>query len=116
MKGTGLASDTSFASLEASKAIFPFASFGTIRTKYQLDDITIDLDEASFGYDIGEIELIVGSPAEAEAAETRIRALASSLKLDMIGGIRGKLIEYIFRNDPTHYEALRKSGALRERQ
>lgn len=99
--------------LEASGRVRSFAEFETKRTKYEIDNIIIDLDEADFGYSIGELEVLVDSPNEAAAAENRIKALADLLQLNAVGVVRGKLIEFIKRNDPAHYDALRVCGVLR---
>jgi thiamine-triphosphatase len=111
---TGKPSFLSLAELESSQFVRAFAAFETSRTKYLIDDIVVDLDEADFGYSIGELEIVVDSSNEASVAERKIRDLAQRLNLDMMGVVRGKLIEYILRHDAAHYEALRVSGVLRE--
>lgn len=60
----------------------------------------IDVDEASYGYSIVEIELLVDRPEEVNAAKERITSLANDLGLDTSAFAkvtRGKLDEYLAR-------------------
>lgn len=56
-----------------------FASFKTRRMRYEIDGVFIDLDSASFGYNVGEIEIIVGSVDDIADAEIKIESLAKRL-------------------------------------
>lgn len=89
----------------------PFSTFTTTRKKYKKSDFIIDLDTMDFGYSIGEIELMVNDASEMETALNRILAFAEELGLS-IAPVRGKVIEYIKRNNPNHYKALDKAGVL----
>ena len=46
----------------------PFVTYHTKRTKYEHSGMTIDLDTADFGYEVGEIEKLVSSETEVEEA------------------------------------------------
>lgn len=80
----------------------------TTRRKYQHGEFIIDIDHMDFGYDIAEIELLVERENEMPAAITKILELAGSIGLST-APVRGKVVEYIRRNDPAHLEALQKA-------
>lgn len=89
----------------------PFSTFTTTRKKYKKGDFTIDLDEMDFGYSIAEIELMVEGQSEMQKALERILAFAREHGLS-VAPVRGKVIEYIKRNNPVHYKALEAAGVL----
>lgn len=55
------------------------ASFKTARTKYRIDGVIVDLDIASFGYSVGEIEIVVSREEERPDAEKKLEILAKKL-------------------------------------
>ena len=59
------------------------AEFSTARESYKYDDglgeVKIDLDHVSFGYAVGEVEVMVQSVEEIPAAKARAKAIASQL-------------------------------------
>lgn len=89
----------------------PFATITTHRRKYKKGDFTIDLDVMDFGYSIGEIELMVNSQSDMKIALDRILAFAKEQHLSL-APVRGKVIEYIKRNNSAHYKALKEAGVL----
>lgn len=89
----------------------PFSTFTTTRRKYKKGDFIIDLDTMDFGYSIGEIELMVSEKSEMENALNKILSFAKELNLS-VAPVRGKVIEYIKRTNPAHYQALEKAGIL----
>lgn len=89
----------------------PFSTFTTTRKKYKKGDFVIDLDEMDFGYSIGEIELMVEDQSEMQKALERILAFAQEHGLS-VAPVRGKVVEYIKRNNPAHYKALEEAGVL----
>lgn len=89
----------------------PFSTFTTTRKKYKKGDFIIDLDVIDFGYSIGEIELMVESQSEMEEALNKILAFAKEQGLS-VAPVRGKVIEYIKRNNLEHYKALEEAGVL----
>lgn len=90
-----------------------FAAITTTRSKYKKDDLIIDMDSADYGYKIVEIETLVDAKDKIEEAARRILDFASRNGLT-ISPIRGKLIEYLRRNDPRHYQALVQADVVRE--
>ena len=89
----------------------PFCSIITTRTKYKKDNFIIDIDRVDFGYQLAEIELQVSSEKEVEEASNKIINFAKSYGLK-IKPIRGKVIEYIRRNNPNHFEALKSAYGI----
>lgn len=91
-----------------------YHSIGTLTTtrkKYKKGEFIIDLDIIDFGYQIGEIELMVKDQSEIQEASDKIIAFAKENGL-IITAVRGKIIEYIHRNDPKHYQALVDAGVV----
>ena len=89
----------------------PVATLTTTRKKYKKGGFTIDLDEIDFGYAIGEIELMVNDEDEMAEAGARITAFAKDNGLDLLP-VRGKVLEYLKRFSPSHYEALVREGVV----
>lgn len=89
----------------------PFASLTTTRSKYKKEGFTIDLDAIDFGYEIVEIEKIVDNETEISKATNAILSFAKKYNLKT-GQVRGKVIEYLKRNDRKHFEALIASGVV----
>eukprot|EP00752_Nemacystus_decipiens_P010512 g9362.t1 len=93
-----------------------FASFRTNREKFRLKGFAVDIDRASFGHDVVEIETM-SSPEEADLVSARdsLTAIALSVGAQREGdsgeSIRGKLMEYMVRNCPRQMEALDRQRA-----
>ena len=86
----------------------PFSEYATTRKKYRKEGFGIDIDSMDFGYNIGEIELMV---PENQTDEATAKILAFMKKYGLESErVRGKLIEYICRYRPEHREALKKAG------
>lgn len=86
----------------------PFCTQKTTRRKYKNGHFIIDLDIVDFQdftYNIGEIELLVDKKSDIEKAIKKIMAFAKEQKLT-IAPVRGKVIEYLKRVKPSHYQAL----------
>jgi len=90
----------------------PFANIITHRRQYERDGFHIDLDACDFGYQIAEIELMLETADERESALARIDAFALQLGLDTTP-TRGKIIEYLHRFKPEHFEILVSAGVIR---
>jgi thiamine-triphosphatase len=90
----------------------PFCTFTTTRRKFQKGPFIIDLDQTDYGYQIVEVEYMVESKKEIPKAVREILALAKEYGLKS-GYVRGKVIEYLRRNDPRHLEALIKAGVVK---
>lgn len=89
----------------------PFSTFTTTRKKYKKGDFIIDLDVIDFGYSIGEIELMVENQSEMEEALNKILAFAREQRLS-VAPVRGKVFEYVRRNNPEHFNALKEAGVI----
>lgn len=91
----------------------PFGKVKTLRKKYKRDGFIIDIDELDFGYNIVEVELMVKEKDEIEGAINKILSFAKSHNLE-ISQVRGKIVEYLKRNNPKHYQALVDAGVVKE--
>ena len=91
--------------------ISSFADIKTTRRKYKCDDFTIDLDETNFGYYVGEVELMVESPSQANDASNRIVEFCKKFDLD-ISPTQGKVLQYLYMEKPNHYKALLDCGLI----
>ncbi|NGX39231.1 MAG: hypothetical protein KR126chlam1_00554 [Chlamydiae bacterium] len=95
--------------------IFPYASFQTIRRKYQIDAFTLDLDLAYFDdfiYRIAEVELMVSSESKIPQAEESLEEFLKYIGINTEKKVKPKLIEFLSRKNPTHYHALQVSGIV----
>ena len=67
----------------SERTLVSVAEFSTARESYAYDDglgeVRIDLDRVSFGYEVGEVEVMVHSVEEIAAAKARARAIADQL-------------------------------------
>ena len=97
----------------ASKAVAPFASFATTRAKFSLDGASIDVDCASFGHTVVEVEVLCGDANEVPAAEEKVNKVAAKLLLTEIGATGGKLETFLRKNCPKQLEALVANGILK---
>ena len=85
----------------------PFAAFGTRRDKYALNEVSVDVDAASYGHSIMELEVMTdGSEGDIERARGLIAAAAVDLGCEKLGETGGKLETYLRRFCPRHAEAL----------
>lgn len=104
-----------------SIGVHPFASLTTRRTSLNKDEFEIDLDvvnsseEASFEYMIGEVELIVDRQEDMETASKKIIAFCEENQLDISKPVRGKVLEFLYRHKPLHYQALVDSGLIQRK-
>lgn len=96
----------------------PFCICTTTRRHYEKDIFGIDLDEATyegtdFTYTITEIERTVEDPLQTEQAAAEILAFAHQHGLSL-PSVRGKILEYLRRIRPEHYQALVESGTVKD--
>ena len=90
--------------------IIPLYEFRNIRKKYTKEGFIIDFDTAIFEdfiYQTCEIELIVDNENEIESAIKKIELFAKKHDI-AIAHVEGRLIEYIRRKNPEHYQKLMK--------
>ncbi len=88
-----------------------FATITTTREVYKSGDLNIVFDKADFGYNVGEIEMMVESENEMEIAIKNILDYANRIGVTLVS-INGKLTEFIKRNDPAHYQKLIDSEVI----
>ncbi len=89
----------------------PFAPIVKERRSYEKEGFHIDLDACDFGYELAEIELLLENENGREDALRRIEDFAARMGLDQTP-VRGKIIEYLYRFSPTHYQALVDAGVI----
>lgn len=91
----------------------PFATITTTRLKYEKDNFHIDVDSADFGYTVLEVELMVDSEDKVKATYQRILDFAAANRIPIPERrTRGKVIEYLWRNNPKHFHALEKAWGV----
>lgn len=94
----------------STSGIVPLYTFKNLRRKYKKDGVIIDLDKAifdDFTYETCEIEISVQQPQDVLAAFEKLIHFASWHGLE-VRPVEGRLIEYLRRKKPDHYNALKK--------
>ena len=93
----------------------PFATIVAVRSKYEKDGFHIDVDETDFDYAVLEIELMVANEDEMSSAGQRIIDFALARGISVPSGIpvRGKVMEYMRRNDSAHFNALEEAWGMK---
>ncbi|XP_061821422.1 thiamine-triphosphatase isoform X2 [Nerophis lumbriciformis] len=76
------------------------------------DKCWVDLDEADFGYRVGEIEVLIPEGGDMRAALDKIERTAKKLGLTGDQRIDGKMSVYLKINHPEHYERLMREHIL----
>ncbi len=87
------------------KGYVPFITVTTTRKKYKKDGYGIDLDAVDYGYNIAEIEYMTDDESKVGEVSQKIVEYARSYGLSE-GFVRGKVAEYLRRNNPPHFQAL----------
>ncbi|XP_028290645.1 thiamine-triphosphatase isoform X2 [Gouania willdenowi] len=87
-----------------------FAEFTTERRSFTLSEeeegVQIDLDQADFGYHVGEIEVLVPEGGDVQCALEKIRKTAQRLGLSNDQKVEGKMDVYLRKHHPEHYAKL----------
>ncbi|XP_049604779.1 thiamine-triphosphatase [Syngnathus scovelli] len=85
-----------------------FAEFTTMRRTFTLeeDGVNVDLDDADFGYSVGEIEVLIPEGGDMQAALDKIHRTAKKLGVAGDQAVDGKMSVYLQRNFPAHYARL----------
>lgn len=89
-----------------------FAKYTTERCSFSLEEegqegaVRVDLDQADFGYCVGEIEILVPDGGDIQAALRRIERTADKLGLCGDQRVQGKMDVYLQRYSPDHYTKL----------
>ncbi|XP_029954944.1 thiamine-triphosphatase-like isoform X1 [Salarias fasciatus] len=91
-----------------------FAEFTTVRRSFTLQEegVQVDLDQADFGYHVGEIEVLVPEGGDVQRAMEKISRTAQQLGLSGDKRIEGKMTVYLKTNRPEHYARLLKEHIL----
>lgn len=116
IKKLGLEKEKDLIKALSKAKIYPYATFQTVRRKYQIEEFTIDLDLAYFDdfiYRIAEIEMVVNSESKIPEAEEAIKKFIKRLGMDTQRPVKAKLLEYLSQKNPTHYQALVASGIVK---
>ena len=77
--------------------VHPFAKFTTERAKFSLDGADVDVDAASFGHGVCEVEVLCAYESQVPDAEAKIAYVATRLGLTPLSDSGGKLETYIRR-------------------
>ena len=102
--------DENFRTFLMRNHITPFGEIYSARSKYSFKELNIDLDSTNFGFNIGEIEIMVENEEQIENAQQKIKEFSTLVSVQFQTRINGKVVEYIRRNRPSHYNALITSG------
>lgn len=73
-----------------NKNLISVIEYRTVRKKYKKEDFHIDIDETDFGYQVGEIELMVEKEEDVKNAEDKIEAFALKYNLELKKGLSKK--------------------------
>lgn len=86
----------------------PFCKITTTRRKYKKEEFIIDLDTMDFGYTVAEIERMILDESKLNEATHAIIKFAKKHNItpDHMIRVRGKVVEYLRRNNPKHFQAL----------
>ncbi|XP_056439763.1 thiamine-triphosphatase isoform X2 [Gadus chalcogrammus] len=85
---------------------------GPLVTVGQEEGVQIDLDQADFGYTVGEIEVLVQEGEEVGSALEKIERAARRLGLTRNLRVEGKMDVYLQRFCPEHYVKLQRAHIL----
>ena len=108
-----LAYNRELAAAMATSRVAPFAEFTTRRAKFELDGASVDVDAASFGHAVCEVEVLCAYASQVPDAEAKIAYVAQRLGLAPLTDSGGKLETFIRRNCPTHLKVLVEAGYLK---
>lgn len=73
-----------------NKNLISAIEYRTVRKKYKKEGFNIDIDETDFGYQVGEIELIVETESDVKNAEEKIEKFALNNNLLLGKGLSKK--------------------------
>ena len=107
----GLPEDIDFDLALAQAGITRFITCHTDRISYEKQGFHIDLDAVSYldtdyKYAVAEIELLIDSESEADAADQKIIEFAQGFDLSVDKVVLGKVLAYLQVEKPAHYNAL----------
>lgn len=98
----------------------PFASLVTHRSRYRVtlagSTVHVDLDEVEFSsqskevYRVGEVELLEAAPGS--NPNEALGEVLKALGVESSKPVKGKVLEYLSRHSPKHWDALEAAGHL----
>ncbi|KAM9839385.1 thiamine-triphosphatase [Aulostomus maculatus] len=85
-----------------------FAEFTTVRQSFAFEEegVHVDLDQADFGYHVGEIEVLVPEGGDMQVALKKIERTALKLGLTGDQRVEGKMNVYLKKHNPDHLTKL----------
>ena len=92
-----------------------FAALDSVRRKYLLDGLHIDIDDTKaegFRYRVGEVEALVTRQDEMDLAKEKVINFMKTHKLGETR-VRGKILEYLWQMKPDVYDLLLKRGVIK---
>lgn len=91
----------------------PTASFVTWRRGAGLGaGLRVELDQTDFGYGLGELEQLVGTPEDVPAARDTVEGLCRALGAEPERRVPGKLSVFLSRRRPHYFRLLQGVGRL----
>lgn len=100
-----------------------FASFVTRRRSFQLPleessgtMAVVDLDEADFGFAVGEVEVIVQTQEEVQNAFQKVEEICKKLGVFQESAVQGKVSTFLQLNRVEHYKQLTEAHVVRPLQ
>ncbi|XP_030065484.1 thiamine-triphosphatase [Microcaecilia unicolor] len=100
--------------LVAELGLQAFASYVTDRRSYVVprEGLHVDLDEADFGFAVGEVEKVVATAEEVPEALERINHFCVQLGVTGVKKVPGKMTTYLRQYRPEHYQKLKEAHVL----
>ncbi len=92
----------------------PFATITTKRRKYKKDGYGIDLDATDFGYNVAEIEHMTDDESKIHDATQKLVEYAAAYGLSESNVTPGKVVEYLRRNNPVHFQTLIEAKVIKQ--
>lgn len=87
-----------------TQGFVPFMDITTHREKYQLDNIALDLDECTFGFNLFEAEIMVPDESAMALAETTIMSVLQKYNITAQPMRHGKGWAYLEKYNPSLHE------------
>lgn len=96
-----------------------FASFVTRRRRFHLPivensntKVVVDLDEADFGFAVGEVEVLVQTQEEVENALKKVEEICRKLGVYRETPVQGKVSTFLEMNCADHYRKLMEAHVI----
>ncbi|XP_053558299.1 thiamine-triphosphatase [Bombina bombina] len=96
-----------------------FATFVTRRRRFQIPQsgdsrhsVIVDLDMADFGFEVGEVEVLVDTQDEVENALQEVEEICKKMGVLSDSPVPGKMSTFLRLNRTEHYNRLREAHVL----